>query len=302
MPNEPKPTSERARKRAAGKILRDLSIKRRETYFDLLVSGYSVEQIASDMKKSPSAVRRAVGQALAKRRLDAPEDYARIQVARLTKALRCADVSLEEGDLKAIAPFVKVVRELNLYHGLNVGAARPAMPAALPEIAPTSPPLALTHSPGVAVTERARGRKKLRKSAVKPLKSFARVNLCARASPASDHIKDRPLEAKLACAIYSSLRPPLPRRLRPRAPVSPMRSTETTCSSSAVSNTITPCVARPGDADARDRHADELAAVGHQHDLVAVLHRERSDERAVAGVDRHGDDAFAAAPGDAIFE
>ena len=70
-----------------------------------------------------------------------------LQVARLTKALRCADVSLEEGDLKAIAPFVKVVRELNLYHGVNVGAARLAAPAALPEIAPISPPLALTHSP-----------------------------------------------------------------------------------------------------------------------------------------------------------
>jgi hypothetical protein len=84
---------------------------------------------------------------LAKRRLDAPEDYARLQVARLTKALRCADVSLEEGNLKAIAPFLKVVRELNLYHGVNFGRAPP------PEIAPTAPPLALRHSPGVAFTE-----------------------------------------------------------------------------------------------------------------------------------------------------
>jgi hypothetical protein len=150
MSNELKPTSERARKRAVGKIRREGLIKRREAYFDLLVSGYSVEQIASHTKKSPSAVRRAVGQALAKRRLDAPEDYARLQVARLTKALRCADVSLEEGDVKAIAPFVKVVRELTLYHGVNVGPTRTAL-AALPEIAPTSPPLALTHSPGVAV-------------------------------------------------------------------------------------------------------------------------------------------------------
>ena len=126
-------------------------IKRRETYFDLLVSGYSIELIASHTKTSASAVRRAVGQALAKRRLDAPEDYARLQVARLTKALRCADVSLEEGDLKAIAPFVKVVRELNLYHGVNVWPRdRPPAP---PEIAPTAPPLALTHSPGVALTE-----------------------------------------------------------------------------------------------------------------------------------------------------
>src|SRR5271155_1302489 len=152
MPNEPTPTSERARKRAAGKILREALIKRRETYFDLLVSGYSIEQIASHTKTSVSAVRRAVGQALAKRQLDAPEDYARLQVARLTKALRCADVSLEEGNLKAIAPFMKVVRELNLYHGVSVGSARLAAPAALPEIAPASPPLALTHSPGVALT------------------------------------------------------------------------------------------------------------------------------------------------------
>ena len=152
MPDEPKQTSERAHKRAAGKFRREALIKRREVYFDLLVSGYSIEQIASHTKKSPSAVRRAVGQTLAKRQFDAPEDYARLQVARLTKALRCADVSLEEGDLKAIAPFLKVVRELNLYHGVNIGPGRPA-PTTPPEIAPTSPPLALTHSPGVAVTE-----------------------------------------------------------------------------------------------------------------------------------------------------
>jgi hypothetical protein len=151
MPNESTPASERARKRAVSKTRREAVIKRRETYFDLLVSGYSVEQIASHTKKSPSAVRRAVGQALAKRRLDAPEDYARLQVARLTKALRCADVSLEEGDLKAIAPFVKVVRELNLYHGVNFGRAPPLAPP--PEIAPTAPRLALTHSPGMALTE-----------------------------------------------------------------------------------------------------------------------------------------------------
>jgi hypothetical protein len=152
MSDELKPISERARRRAAGKILRETLIRRREAYFDLLVSGYSIEQIASHTKTSPSVVRRAVGQDLAKRQLDAPEDYARLQVARLTKALRCADISLEEGDLSAIAPFVKVVRELNLYHGVNFGPARTA-PGALPEIAPTSPPLALTHSPGVAAMD-----------------------------------------------------------------------------------------------------------------------------------------------------
>src|SRR3984957_16319064 len=168
MPDEVKPTSERAHKRALGKIRREALIKRREAYFDLLVSGYSIEQIASHTKTSPSAVRRAVGQALAKRQLDAPEDYARLQVARLTKALRCADVSLEEGDLKAIAPFVKVVRELNLYHGVNLGPARLAPPATLADIAPTTPPLALTHSPNVAVTELFDDEKSCAKEQVSP--------------------------------------------------------------------------------------------------------------------------------------
>ena len=154
MPNEPKALSEWARKRAAGNARRAKSIKRRETYFDLLVSGYSVERIATATKMSPSAVRRAIGQALAKRQLDAPEDYARLQVARLTKALRCADVSLENGDLKAVAPFVKVVTELNRFHGLAVGALRLAPSAAVARTAPQTPPrLALTHSHEMAEGE-----------------------------------------------------------------------------------------------------------------------------------------------------
>jgi hypothetical protein len=167
MPDQPKPLSERAHKRALGKIRREALIKRREAYFDLLVSGYSVEQIAGHTARSPSAVRRAIGQALAKRRHDAPDDYGRLQVARLTKALRCADLSLEQGDLKAIAPFVKVVRELNLYHGVNIGPTR-RDPAAPPEIAGASPPLALTHSPGAALTQSLEDEKNCAKAHLSP--------------------------------------------------------------------------------------------------------------------------------------
>jgi hypothetical protein len=125
-------------------------IKRREAYFDLLVSGYSVEQIASHTESvgGSSRGRSGLGEAAARcaRVLRPPPGRP------VDEALRCADVSLEEGDLRAIAPFVKVVRELNLYHGVSVGSARPT-PEALPEIAPTSPRLALTHSPGAALTE-----------------------------------------------------------------------------------------------------------------------------------------------------
>jgi hypothetical protein len=109
-----------------------------------------------------------VNQALANRQVDAPENYACRQVARLTKALRSADVSLEEGDLKAIAPFVKVVKELNLYHGVNVGPARPAPSAALPDVAPTAPPLVLTRSAGAAVMELFEDEKSCAKAQVSP--------------------------------------------------------------------------------------------------------------------------------------
>ena len=94
------------------------------------------------------------------------------------------------------------------------------------------------------------------------------------------------------------------------SPSSPIRSTETTRSSSAVSNTITPCVERPAMRMPFDRAADELAAVGHQHDLVGLLDRERGDQPAdlvrssralLAFPDRHRDDAFAAAAGDPVL-
>src|SRR6476659_5274502 len=61
-------------------------------------------------------------------------------------------------------------------------------------------------------------------------------------------------------------------------------------------------------ADAFDASADELAAVGDEHELIPVLHRERSDQlaglfpdRAIALADVHGDDAFAAPASDPIF-
>jgi hypothetical protein len=47
---------------------------------------------------------------------------------------------------------VEVVRELNRYHGLEVGALRRAPPADVPQIAPeSSPRLALTHSTAAPV-------------------------------------------------------------------------------------------------------------------------------------------------------
>src|SRR4030042_1619441 len=57
----------------------------------------------------------------------------------------------------------------------------------------------------------------------------------------------------------------------------------------------------PRDADVLDRHADQLTAIGDEHDLVGLLDGEGADQFAVPLVDDHGDDAFAAAARDAVF-
>ena len=98
MPDDLKPLSEWARKRAAGKARRARLMGAAEGYFELLLSGQSIEEIAKATGMSASAVRRAVGQAIDARRLDRPERYAKLQIARLTKALGSADAWLDQAD------------------------------------------------------------------------------------------------------------------------------------------------------------------------------------------------------------
>jgi hypothetical protein len=81
-------------------------------------------------KVSSRTIRREVDRALNERQLDAPERYVHFQVARLNKALRVADAGLDRGELKAISPMIKVVKELDRYHGLGA-YSRAALPAPL---------------------------------------------------------------------------------------------------------------------------------------------------------------------------
>ncbi|MGD1016681.1 MAG: hypothetical protein ABR863_09630 [Roseiarcus sp.] len=63
---------------------------------------------------------------------------------RLTKAMRVVDLNLENGDLKAVEPLLKVMAQLDRYHALSLAAPDPP-PLALP-----TPPLALTASNAIA--------------------------------------------------------------------------------------------------------------------------------------------------------
>ena len=146
MTDDQKP-SERALTRAAGRARRAQKAAIRQQYFEALAAGFTPQQIAEVRKVSVKTVRREIDRAVAERRLDAAERYAHLQVARLTKALRLADALIDRGDVRGIAPLVRLVAELDRYHGLD-RRSRPAPrvpPLDAPGPLPTAP-LALTRA------------------------------------------------------------------------------------------------------------------------------------------------------------
>ena len=140
---DPKPTNRVARRAEARQKRIDRAMNRRK-YFELIVSGYSREQVAARLGVSISTVRREVDRVVAARPCEAPERFVGLQVARLHKALRVVDCALEDGELDAVGPLMKVVAELDRYHGIEARLADAARAAvALPP--PSPAPLALTH-------------------------------------------------------------------------------------------------------------------------------------------------------------
>jgi len=147
MTNECGKLTKRQSQREATRGRRLATAERRQTAFDLVVSGYSYEAIARETGLSPSALRREVGKAIAARPVEAPERYVHLQVARIEKALLAADAAIERGDVKAVSQYLKVIAALDRYHGLAAALAPPEAAAAPaePRLPAPAPPLALTH-------------------------------------------------------------------------------------------------------------------------------------------------------------
>ncbi len=125
-----------AEARAAGRARKAQNAALRGASLELLTSGFTREQIAEARNTSVARERWEIDWAIVERRLDAPDRCVHLDVARLTKALRLLDLRIERGELRAVAPFVKIVAALDRYHGL--GGRSKAAPAA--------PPLELTRA------------------------------------------------------------------------------------------------------------------------------------------------------------
>jgi hypothetical protein len=144
MTDDPTSSPSAADLRAQGRARRATRFARRERYFNLMTSGYTYAQIAKMVRTSVATVRREIDRALAERRLDAPERFAQVQVARLAKALRLAEAAVELGELKAVATYLRVVAALDRYHELAAGTPPPRRTPKAPPLALAAPPKALT--------------------------------------------------------------------------------------------------------------------------------------------------------------
>lgn len=104
-------------------------IQWRQACFELVSAGHSYAEVANRLMVSERTVRRDVARVIDERRLDAPDRYIHLQVDRLTRALRTADGQVERGDMKAVAPLIKLIGALDRYHGLDARYRRePRLP------------------------------------------------------------------------------------------------------------------------------------------------------------------------------
>jgi hypothetical protein len=136
---EGKPKAKPRRPRATKRELaqRDLRL------IEKLAAGVTIEEIAASEGISRKWAQERKAALLAERTIDRPHEFIQLQIRRLNEAMLVAYSSMTTGNVKAVDQVIKVVRELDRYHGFG--------PLSLPQRfleAPATPPaLALLGPP-----------------------------------------------------------------------------------------------------------------------------------------------------------
>ena len=91
---------------------------------ELLNRGVSVAEIAAREGVTEKRMRALVSEILARRMPEPPAEFVALQVSRLNDALLVAYSAMSGANLKAVGLVVKIVRELDRYHGFSAGRRR----------------------------------------------------------------------------------------------------------------------------------------------------------------------------------
>ena len=86
---------------------------RRRRIFARLREGWAYDEIAAEERLSPERVRQIVSEILDKRVIDRGVDHAHVQLERLMPALKIVGQAIGRGELKAVAPLIKLIDRLD---------------------------------------------------------------------------------------------------------------------------------------------------------------------------------------------
>ena len=122
-PVEPTPPAPRRdRSSAARTAARQKGPSARRGIVSLLNRGFSVAEIADRKGVSERAMRKSIRTLLARRAPAPPAEFLALQVSRLNEALLVAYGAMSPVNLEAVDRVVKIVRELDRYHGFAVAS------------------------------------------------------------------------------------------------------------------------------------------------------------------------------------
>jgi hypothetical protein len=87
--------------------------ERRKRIFARLREGWAYDEIAREERVSAERIRQIVSEVLGKRVIDRGADHAHLQLERLMPALHIVGEAIGRGELKAVAPLIKVIDRLD---------------------------------------------------------------------------------------------------------------------------------------------------------------------------------------------
>ena len=122
----PFPAKPRNRSIAARRAARVEKAVRERRIVDYLNRGVSAAEIAAREGVTEKRMRAVVREILARRMPEAPADYVALQLGRLNEALLVAYSAMSGANLRAVECVVRIVREMDRYHGFVAAGRRAA--------------------------------------------------------------------------------------------------------------------------------------------------------------------------------
>lgn len=137
-PAHPEPDPDRSRS-VRGRAQR-ATAERNFRIFNMLKAGVSVAQIAKQEGLSMRRIRELIQELLDRREFDPAPGFVQVQIGRLSDAMMIAHGAMMDGKLHALDRVIRLVGELDRYHGFGRLGGNPAPPPLTAEAAPRALP------------------------------------------------------------------------------------------------------------------------------------------------------------------